>query len=75
MASEVIEHVDDPRAFGATLAQLAAPGGGVLITTFNRTPLSYFIGIVMAERVTRLVPTGTHEWNKFVKPEEMILVM
>ena len=71
IASEVIEHVAEPRTFVRTLAGLARPGGLVLISTLNRTPKSFALAIVGAEYVLRWVPTGTHDWRKFVTPAEL----
>lgn len=71
IASEVIEHVDDPVGFVRTLAGLAKPGGLVLFSTLNRTLKSYALAIVGAEYVLRWIPAGTHDWNKFVTPEEL----
>lgn len=73
IASEVIEHVNDPAAFVKTLAKLAKPGGIVLLSTLNRTMKSFALAIVGAEYVLRWVPRGTHDWNKFVTPEELTL--
>jgi 2-polyprenyl-6-hydroxyphenyl methylase/3-demethylubiquinone-9 3-methyltransferase len=71
IASEVIEHVDDPSGFVRTLAGLAKPGGLVLLSTLNRTLKSYALAIVGAEYVLRWIPAGTHDWNKFVTPDEL----
>ncbi len=71
IASEVIEHVDDPAGFVRTLAGLARPGGLVLFSTLNRTLKSYALAIVGAEYVLRWIPAGTHDWNKFVTPDEL----
>jgi 2-polyprenyl-6-hydroxyphenyl methylase/3-demethylubiquinone-9 3-methyltransferase len=71
VASEVIEHVTDPAAFMKTLAGLARPGGLVLLSTLNRTLKSFALAIVGAEYVLRWLPRGTHDWQKFVTPDEM----
>lgn len=71
LSLEVIEHVADPRAFVASLAALVRPGGLLVVSTINRTPTSYALGVLAAEHVLRWVPAGTHEWSKFVTPEEM----
>lgn len=71
VASEVIEHVNDPAAFIGVLAGLAKPGGLVLLSTLNRTMKSFALAIVGAEYVLRWLPRGTHDWEKFVTPREM----
>lgn len=71
VASEVIEHVIDPEAFIATLATLAKPGGLVLLSTLNRTLKSFALAIVGAEYILRWLPRGTHDWEKFITPDEM----
>ena len=73
VASEVIEHVRKPADFLAVLAQLTKPGGQVIISTLNRTPASYALAIVGAEYVTGLVPKGTHNWKKFLTPQELAM--
>lgn len=73
VASEVIEHVRKPAAFVSTLAALRGAGGAVALTTLNRTPESYALAIVAAERVLGLAPAGAHDWNKFVTPDELQL--
>jgi 2-polyprenyl-6-hydroxyphenyl methylase/3-demethylubiquinone-9 3-methyltransferase len=68
---EVIEHVPDPGAFLATCAGLVAPGGLMLLSTINRTLKAYLLAIVGAEYVLRWVPAGTHQWERFVTPDEL----
>jgi 2-polyprenyl-6-hydroxyphenyl methylase/3-demethylubiquinone-9 3-methyltransferase len=67
---EVIEHVADPAAFVARLAGLLAPDGIMILSTPNRTPLSKLAMITVAEGLG-MVPKGTHDWRKFVTPEEL----
>jgi 2-polyprenyl-6-hydroxyphenyl methylase/3-demethylubiquinone-9 3-methyltransferase len=71
LALEVIEHVPDSDAFVADITQLAKPNGLVIFSTLNRTPQSFALGIVAAEYLLRWLPTGTHDWKKFVKPSEL----
>lgn len=69
VASEVIEHVMDKDTFLFASSELIKPGGSLVVTTINRTALSYAAAIVGAEYVLRLVTPGTHDWNKFVTVE------
>jgi 2-polyprenyl-6-hydroxyphenyl methylase/3-demethylubiquinone-9 3-methyltransferase len=71
LALEVIEHVADPRAFLATAATLMNPGGTMAVATLNRTARSFLLAIVGAEYVLRWLPRGTHEWSRFLRPEEL----
>ena len=71
MALEIIEHVADPQGFAQTCADLLKPGGLMLCSTLNRNPKSYMMAIVGAERIMRWLPVGTHDWAKFVTPEEL----
>ena len=71
LALEIIEHVVDPQAFIDACAALVKPGGILIMTTINRTAKSFAFAIVGAEYVLRLLPRGTHQWEKFVKPSEM----
>jgi SAM-dependent methyltransferase len=70
---EVVEHVADLPVFLDELARLVAPGGILVIGTLNRTIRSFVKAIVGAEYVLRWMPRGTHDWRKFVTPEELDL--
>ena len=74
VASEVIEHVKAPPGFVRTLCDLRAPRGCVVVTTINRTAEAYALAIVAAEKVLGMAPDGAHDWNKFVRPEELQLM-
>lgn len=71
LALEIIEHVSDIAAFIAAASALTKPGGLLIFSTINRTAKSFALAILGAEYVLRLVPRGTHEWEKFVKPHEL----
>lgn len=71
LAMEIIEHVSDPQGFVNTCAALLKPGGLMLCSTLNRNPKSFMMAIVGAEWVMRWLPKGTHEWNKFITPDEL----
>ena len=70
-ALEVIEHVADPVGFLRTLALLLEPGGLLFVSTINRTVRSLAVAKIGAEYVARLLPTGTHDWRRFVTPAEL----
>lgn len=75
IASEVIEHVASVPAFCTALIQATAPGGAILVSTLNRTVRAYALAVVAAEQVLKWAPPGTHEWSKFLSPEELVLAM
>ena len=68
---EVLEHVPDPGSTIEACARLARPGGRVFLSTINRNPKSWLFAIAGAEYVLRLLPRGTHEWSRFLKPSEL----
>jgi 2-polyprenyl-6-hydroxyphenyl methylase/3-demethylubiquinone-9 3-methyltransferase len=68
---EVVEHVADVAGFMAACAQLVRPGGIMVVATINRTPAAFLGAILGAEYLLRWLPKGTHQWRKFVKPEEV----
>lgn len=68
---EVVEHVPDVAAFVATCAALVKPGGLLVLSTINRTLKSYALAIVAAEYVLNWLPRGTHQWDRFVTPDEL----
>jgi 2-polyprenyl-6-hydroxyphenyl methylase/3-demethylubiquinone-9 3-methyltransferase len=68
---EVIEHVADPAAFLQSTARLLAPGGLMIVATLNRTPKAFALAKIGAEYVLRWLPAGTHDWSKFLKPDEV----
>lgn len=71
LALEVIEHVNDPPAFVAALSHVMVPDGLMVLSTFNKTLKSFALGIIAAEYVLGWLPRGTHEWQRFVSPQEM----
>ncbi|HEX7075737.1 MAG TPA: bifunctional 2-polyprenyl-6-hydroxyphenol methylase/3-demethylubiquinol 3-O-methyltransferase UbiG [Hyphomicrobiaceae bacterium] len=68
---EVVEHVPDPQAFIRTCAALVRPGGLFITSTINRTLKAFALAIVGAEYILRWLPVGTHQWDRFVTPEEL----
>nr|WP_170844457.1 bifunctional 2-polyprenyl-6-hydroxyphenol methylase/3-demethylubiquinol 3-O-methyltransferase UbiG [Aliiruegeria lutimaris] len=68
---EVVEHVSDPLAYLTACHDLLKPGGLMICSTINRNPKSFAMAIVGAEWVMRWLPKGTHEWNKFITPDEL----
>jgi 2-polyprenyl-6-hydroxyphenyl methylase / 3-demethylubiquinone-9 3-methyltransferase len=71
LAMEVVEHVADVGGFVATCAGMVKPGGLLIAATLNRTLKSFALAIVGAEYVLRWLPRGTHQWDKFVTPQEL----
>ncbi|AVI63447.1 bifunctional 2-polyprenyl-6-hydroxyphenol methylase/3-demethylubiquinol 3-O-methyltransferase UbiG [Halomonas sp. GFAJ-1] len=68
---EMLEHVPDPASVIRACSQLVRPGGYVFFSTLNRTPKSYAFAILGAEYLLRLLPRGTHDYAKFIRPSEM----
>lgn len=68
---EMLEHVPDPASVMAACARMAKPDGWVFFSTLNRNPKSYLLAIVGAEYVLNMLPKGTHDWAKFIKPHEL----
>ena len=68
---EMVEHVPDPAAIVAACAKMVKPGGWVFLSTLNRNPKSFLFAIVGAEYLLRLLPAGTHEYAKFIRPSEL----
>lgn len=71
VASEVVEHLADLETFAFCCSHVLKPGGSLFITTINKTNLSWLLGIIVAEHMLRIVPSGTHDWEKFISPEEL----
>lgn len=68
---EMLEHVPDPAAVVQACAALVKPGGRVFFSTLNRNPKSYLFAVIGAEYVLNLLPRGTHDYAKFIKPSEL----
>jgi 2-polyprenyl-6-hydroxyphenyl methylase / 3-demethylubiquinone-9 3-methyltransferase len=68
---EMLEHVPEPASVVAACARLVRPGGWVFFSTLNRNPKSFLFGIVGAEYVLQLLPKGTHEYARFIRPSEL----
>jgi len=69
---ELLEHVPDPAAVVEACTKLLKPGGTVFFSTINRNPKAYMYAVVGAEYVLNLLPRGTHEYEKFIKPSELV---
>ncbi|MBP9726300.1 MAG: bifunctional 2-polyprenyl-6-hydroxyphenol methylase/3-demethylubiquinol 3-O-methyltransferase UbiG [Gammaproteobacteria bacterium] len=68
---ELLEHVPDPDALIKTLSNLLKPGGKIFFSTINRNPIAFVSALVIAEHVLKLLPKGTHEYKRFIKPSEL----
>jgi 2-polyprenyl-6-hydroxyphenyl methylase / 3-demethylubiquinone-9 3-methyltransferase len=75
LAMEVVEHVADMKLFVARCAEMVRPGGLMIVATINRTLKSFALAIVGAEYVLRWLPRGTHQWDRFVTPDELEIAM
>tara|TARA_B110000046_G_scaffold172521_1_gene194362 strand:+ start:411 stop:1169 length:759 start_codon:yes stop_codon:yes gene_type:complete len=72
---EVVEHVASPEAYLLACQQLLRPGGLHICSTLNRNPKSFLFAIIGAEWVMRWLPKGTHDWNKFITPDELFTLL
>jgi len=72
---EVVEHVADPLAFLTACRALLKPGGLMIASTLNRNPKSFAMAIIGAEYVMRWLPKGTHDWQKFITPDELFALI
>ncbi len=72
---EVVEHIPDVAAFLARAAAAVRPGGVLIVSTINRTVRSYALAIIAAEYVLGWLPRGTHDWNRFVRPDELAIYL
>lgn len=71
LAMEIVEHVADPQGFVTTCHDLLKPGGLMIMSTLNRTTKSFLAAIIGAEWIMRWLPKGTHDWAKFILPDEL----
>ncbi|XP_068663921.1 ubiquinone biosynthesis O-methyltransferase, mitochondrial-like [Aristolochia californica] len=75
IALEVIEHVANPAEFCKSLSALTIPNGATIISTINRSMRAYASAIVVAEYILQWLPKGTHQWSRFLTPEELVLIL
>lgn len=68
---ELLEHVPEPPSTVAACARLAKPGGRVFFSTINRNPKAYLLAVIGAEYLLKLLPKGTHDYTRFIKPSEL----
>lgn len=68
---EMLEHVPDPASVVAACARMLKPGGHLFMSTLNRHPLSFAVAIVGGEHIARIVPKGTHQYERFIRPSEL----
>jgi 2-polyprenyl-6-hydroxyphenyl methylase/3-demethylubiquinone-9 3-methyltransferase len=69
---EMLEHVPDPSSTVAACARLVKPGGRVFFSTINRNPKSYLLAVIGAEYILKLLPRGTHDYARFIRPSELL---
>ncbi len=71
-ALEIIEHVDDPAGFVESLSAITKPGGLIFLSTLNKTLKSRMLSIWLAEHILRALPVGTHDYEKFIAPSQLV---
>ncbi|GLG98221.1 Ubiquinone biosynthesis O-methyltransferase, mitochondrial [Gryllus bimaculatus] len=71
VASEVVEHISEKKLFLESCVQTLKPGGSLFVTTLNKTYASHLAGIVLAEIIWKILPQNTHDWEKFITPQEL----
>jgi len=71
IAMEILEHVSNIELFISSCCKLLKKGGIIIFSTLNRTPKSFMLGIIAAEYILKWLPTGTHDWEKFLKPSQI----
>lgn len=72
---EMLEHVPDPKGIIASCLKALKPGGWLFLSTLNRTPKAMMLGIFAAEHVLKLIPKGTHHFEQFIKPSELVQML
>ncbi|XP_068242353.1 ubiquinone biosynthesis O-methyltransferase [Palaemon carinicauda] len=75
VASEVLEHIEATDLFVKTCSEALKPGGSLFLTTINKTAASWLGGILIAEYALRLLPTGTHDWDRFLQLQELLFIL
>jgi 2-polyprenyl-6-hydroxyphenyl methylase/3-demethylubiquinone-9 3-methyltransferase len=75
LAMEIVEHVADPQGFVTTCHDLLKPGGLMVMSTLNRTTKSFLAAIIGAEWIMRWLPKGTHDWSKFIAPDQLYALL
>lgn len=69
---EMLEHVPDPSSIVRACAQLVRPGGDVFFSTISRNPKAYLFAVIGAEYILNLLPRGTHDYERFIRPAELV---
>ncbi len=69
---EMLEHVPDPASVVTACAEMVKPGGHLFLSTINKTPQAYLLTIVGAERIAKVLPKGTHDYDKYLRPSQLI---
>lgn len=75
IVAEVLEHVINKEIFVKSCCKCIKPGGSIFVSGVNKTFYSWFVTIVLWERVFRVVPIGTHDWDKYITPEDAIQIL